>query len=92
MRAEHDEDLGSDADPRLYPIEQEHDQDHEQELGTAALRAGMPALPPPRCGDLPGRIAVDPALQASIKVNPPEDARLTFDPIVHDKLQESAMA
>jgi type I restriction enzyme, R subunit len=34
------------------------------------------------------RIANDPALEASIKVNPPEDARLTFNQIVNDKLQD----
>jgi len=34
------------------------------------------------------RIASDPALEASIKVNPPEDARLTFNQIVNDKLQD----
>jgi type I restriction enzyme, R subunit len=34
------------------------------------------------------RIAHDPALAASIKVNPPEDARLTFNQVVNDKLQD----
>jgi type I restriction enzyme R subunit len=34
------------------------------------------------------RIANDPALDASIKVNPPEDARLTFNQVVNDKLQD----
>jgi type I restriction enzyme, R subunit len=34
------------------------------------------------------RIANDPALEASIKVNPPEDARLTFNQVVNDKLQD----
>ncbi|MCZ7636540.1 MAG: type I restriction endonuclease [Verrucomicrobia bacterium] len=34
------------------------------------------------------RIANDPALAASIQVNPPEDARLTFEQIVNDRLQE----
>ncbi|MBE7502703.1 MAG: hypothetical protein HS113_20950 [Verrucomicrobiales bacterium] len=34
------------------------------------------------------RIANDPALAASIKVNPPEDARLTFEQIANDRLQE----
>jgi type I restriction enzyme R subunit len=34
------------------------------------------------------RLASDPALEASIKVNPPEDARLTFDQIANDKLQD----
>ena len=34
------------------------------------------------------RIANDPALEASIKVNPPEDARLTFNQVVNDRLQE----
>jgi type I restriction enzyme R subunit len=34
------------------------------------------------------RIATDPALEASIKVNPPEDARLTFDQVAHDRLQD----
>jgi type I restriction enzyme R subunit len=34
------------------------------------------------------RLAGDPALEASIKVNPPEDARLTFNQIVNDRLQE----
>jgi type I restriction enzyme R subunit len=34
------------------------------------------------------RIANDPALAASIKVNPPADARLTFNQVVNDKLQD----
>jgi type I restriction enzyme, R subunit len=34
------------------------------------------------------RIANDPALEASIRVNPPEDARLTFNQVVNDRLQE----
>lgn len=34
------------------------------------------------------RIANDPAQEASIKVNPPEDARLTFNQVVNDKLQD----
>ena len=34
------------------------------------------------------RIASDPALEASIRVNPPEDARLTFNQVVNDRLQE----
>lgn len=34
------------------------------------------------------RLAADPALEASIKVNPPEDARLTFNQVVNDKLQD----
>jgi len=34
------------------------------------------------------RIANDPALEASIKVNPPEDARLTFNQVVNEKLQD----
>jgi type I restriction enzyme, R subunit len=34
------------------------------------------------------RIAHDPALAASIQVNPPEDARLTFNQVVNDKLQD----
>jgi hypothetical protein len=37
--------LALDHDPRLDPTEQEHDQDHKQELGTASLQIGMPALP-----------------------------------------------
>ncbi len=38
--------------------------------------------------DLEQRIANNPALEASIKVNPPEDARLTFNQVVNDRLQE----
>jgi type I restriction enzyme R subunit len=34
------------------------------------------------------RITNDPALEASIRVNPPEDARLTFNQVVNDRLQE----
>ena len=34
------------------------------------------------------RIANDPALEASIKVNPPEDASLTFNQVVNEKLQD----
>jgi type I restriction enzyme R subunit len=34
------------------------------------------------------RIANDPALEASVLVNPPEDARLTFNQVVNDRLQE----
>jgi len=34
------------------------------------------------------RLANDPALEASIKVNPPEDVRLTFNQVVNDKLQD----
>jgi len=34
------------------------------------------------------RISNDPALEASIRVNPPEDARLTFNQVVNDRLQE----
>jgi type I restriction enzyme R subunit len=34
------------------------------------------------------RIANDPALEASIRVNPPQDARLTFNQVVNDRLQE----
>lgn len=34
------------------------------------------------------RLANDPALEASIRVNPPADVRLTFDQVVNDKLQE----
>ncbi len=34
------------------------------------------------------RIAGDPALEASIRVNPPEDVRLTFNQVVNDRLQE----
>ncbi len=30
----------------------------------------------------------DPALEASVRVNPPENARLTFDHVVNDRLQE----
>jgi len=34
------------------------------------------------------KLAGDGALEASIRVNPPENARLTFDYVVNDKLQE----
>lgn len=34
------------------------------------------------------RLAEDPALVASIRVNPPENARLTFDHVVVDRLQD----
>jgi len=34
------------------------------------------------------RIANDPALEASINVNPPEDARSTFNQVVNEKLQD----
>lgn len=34
------------------------------------------------------RIAKDRALAESVRVNPPEDARLTFDHVVNDRLQE----
>ncbi len=34
------------------------------------------------------RIANDSSLEASIRVNPPEDARLTFDHVINDRLQE----
>ena len=34
------------------------------------------------------RLAEDPALTASIRVNPPENARLTFDYVVTDRLQD----
>ena len=37
---------------------------------------------------LEATLANDPALEASVQVNPPEDARLTFDHVVNDKLQE----
>ena len=35
-----------------------------------------------------GRIADDPALEASVRVNTPENARLTFDHVVNDRLQD----
>jgi len=38
--------------------------------------------------DLEERLAKDPALRASVKVNPPENARLTFDHVVTDRLQD----
>ena len=34
------------------------------------------------------KLAGDVALEASVRVNPPENARLTFDHVVNDKLQE----
>ncbi|MDQ3828942.1 MAG: hypothetical protein M3361_06475, partial [Candidatus Tectomicrobia bacterium] len=34
------------------------------------------------------KLAADPALEASIRVNPPENARLTFNHVVNDRLQE----
>ncbi|MFQ5911417.1 MAG: hypothetical protein ACE5IJ_11970 [Thermoplasmata archaeon] len=34
------------------------------------------------------KLAGDAALEASVRVNPPENARLTFDHVVNDKLQE----
>jgi Type I site-specific restriction-modification system, R (restriction) subunit and related helicases len=37
---------------------------------------------------LEARLAEDPALEASVRVNTPENARLTFDHVVSDKLQE----
>jgi hypothetical protein len=40
------------------------------------------------CNWLEQRIADDPALEASIRVKPPEDARLTFNQVVNDRLQE----
>lgn len=37
---------------------------------------------------LEDRLAEDPALVASVRVNPPENARLTFDHVVGDRLQD----
>ncbi len=37
---------------------------------------------------LEDRLAEDPALVASVRVNPPESARLTFDHVVSDRLQD----
>ena len=37
---------------------------------------------------LEDRLAEDPALVASVRVNPPENARLTFDHVVSDRLQD----
>lgn len=37
---------------------------------------------------LEARLAGDPALEASIRVNTPDNARLTFDHVVNDRLQE----
>lgn len=37
---------------------------------------------------LEDRLAEDPSLVASIRVNPPENARLTFDHVVSDRLQD----
>jgi type I restriction enzyme, R subunit len=34
------------------------------------------------------KLASDPALEASIRINPPENARLTFNHVVNDRLQE----
>lgn len=34
------------------------------------------------------KLAVNSALKASVRVNPPENARLTFDHVVNDRLQE----
>ena len=34
------------------------------------------------------KLAGDPALEVSVKVNPPENARLTFDHVAGDKIQE----
>jgi len=34
------------------------------------------------------RLASDPGLEASVKVNPPENARLTFDHVLNDRVQE----
>ena len=34
------------------------------------------------------RLAEDPALVASVRVNPPENARLAFDHVVTDRLQD----
>jgi type I restriction enzyme R subunit len=34
------------------------------------------------------RIADDPALEASLRVNPPADVRLTFNMVANDRLQE----
>jgi type I restriction enzyme R subunit len=37
---------------------------------------------------LESKLAEDQALKSSVKINPPENARLTFDLFVNDKLQE----
>jgi type I restriction enzyme R subunit len=37
---------------------------------------------------LEGKLATDQALEASVKVNTPENARLTFDHVANDKVQE----
>ena len=37
---------------------------------------------------LEGKLAADQALEASVKVNTPENARLTFDHVASDKVQE----
>ena len=37
---------------------------------------------------LEGKLATDQALDASMKVNTPENARLTFDHVANDKVQE----
>jgi type I restriction enzyme R subunit len=34
------------------------------------------------------RLAADPGLDASVRVNPPENARLTFDHVLNDRVQE----
>ena len=43
-----------------------------------------------RCSsrDREGKLATDQALEASVKVNTPENARLTFDHVANDKVQE----
>lgn len=38
--------------------------------------------------ELEDRLAEDPSLVASVRVNPPENARLTFDHVVSDRLQD----
>ncbi len=38
--------------------------------------------------ELENRLSVDPALEASVRVNTPENARLTFHHVVEDRLQE----
>ena len=37
---------------------------------------------------LEAKLDDDPALEASVKVNSPENARLTFDHVANDKMQE----
>jgi hypothetical protein len=58
--------------------------------GDKGNKTGERRLLFPRCHQLDcvQRIANDPALEASLKVNPPEDARLTFNQVVNDRLQE----